>query len=444
METQPTPQDTSRLGFHYFPDTSHYTEGDLRAWIPELRSLGASWLVLKAPANRAIPEVFITGLLAAEVQPILHFHLPLSSPLHTEEISLLFESYAHWGVHYAVLFDRPNRRRSWAEKDWAQVDLVERFLDIFLPAANASQEAGLTPVFPPLEPGGDYWDTAFFRSALQGIQRRGNQDLIRELSISAYAWPDNLPLDWGAGGPERWPGARPYVQGKGSEDQRGFRIFDWYLAICRAVFGSNLPILLLGTGCQIGARRNPQYPIIDETIHTERNIAIFKSLMGNDEIASSSASQDKIPDDVVAGCLWLLAADDESPHIEQAWFRPGGKNLPIVGVLRELLAGARSGGANGAAKFAPGNGNGVVRPIAHYLLLPSYEWGIADWHLEAARSYIKQHRPTVGFSLVEAAQSTYVSVLGDEDEFTDEVLDELRSAGCVVERIEENGTSIAS
>ena len=65
-----------------------------------------------------------------------------------------------------VLFDRPNLRANWPAAAWAQSNLVERFLDVFQPLALAAVQAGLIPVFPPLEPGGDYWDTAFLRSCL--------------------------------------------------------------------------------------------------------------------------------------------------------------------------------------------------------------------------------------------------------------------------------------
>ncbi|MDX1436866.1 MAG: hypothetical protein R3335_08650, partial [Anaerolineales bacterium] len=195
MEGNANSLDTRRIGFHYFPDTAHFRESDLRAWAPELQALGASWLVLKTPLDRAIPEPFISGLFENGIEPILHFQALPTNPPAEEEMALLFKLYAAWGVRYAVIFDRPNRRRTWSERDWAQTDLVERFIDSFLPLGETAIESGLRPVFPPLEPGGDYWDTAFLRSALQAIQRRGSHDLQRRLSISAYAWPDNLPLN---------------------------------------------------------------------------------------------------------------------------------------------------------------------------------------------------------------------------------------------------------
>jgi hypothetical protein len=99
---------TNRIGFHYYPDTFHYREKDLQTWLPELQALGAGWLTLFAHPERAIPEPFIAGLLSNHIEPILHFQLPLPSPTRLPSMDLLLETYAHWGVRYAVLFDRPN------------------------------------------------------------------------------------------------------------------------------------------------------------------------------------------------------------------------------------------------------------------------------------------------------------------------------------------------
>ena len=55
--------DHLRLGFHYFPDTLHYQNSDLNKWLPILQELGASWITLIAPIQRAIPESFLKGLI---------------------------------------------------------------------------------------------------------------------------------------------------------------------------------------------------------------------------------------------------------------------------------------------------------------------------------------------------------------------------------------------
>jgi hypothetical protein len=85
-----------------------------------------------------------------------------------------------------------------------------------------------------------------------------------------------------------------------------------------------------------------------------------------------------------------------------------------------------------------------AHPIDHYLLLPSYEWGVADWHLEVTRPFIIKHRPTVGYSITEAIYAKKVTVIGGDNDFTPEKISHLRNSGCEVEQISGDGTSIAS
>ena len=466
-----------RLGFHYFPDALHYRDSDLETWLPELKALGAAWLTLRAPIERAIPEAFIRGLQDAKIEPILHFHLPLGFQYKIDSLSLMFQLYARWGVHYAALFDRPNDRTAWAPSAWAQADLVERFLDIYLPLAEQVVDAGLTPVFPPLEPGGDFWDTAFLRLALRGMKRRGHTRLIESLVLGAYAWAGNCPLDWGAGGPERWPEARPYQKSEFIEDQRGFRIFDWYLPMAQAELGCTRPILLLGAGSRPGDQTDPHSPAVDRSAHAHRNLAIAR-LAASDWDARPPTTQgepalpdlyktaplEPMPPEVLACNFWLLAAAPGDACAPHAWFQPDGTVLPAVGALRQWYAGLRRSteaptrpapaqmeieGRKGlpSGPFPPLRGETHPHPIAHYLLLPLYAWGAADWDLEFARPFIQEFHPTVGFSVEEASMASRVTLAGSEFAFPEDTVARLEAAGCVVERLEQpngpSGTEVA-
>jgi hypothetical protein len=512
MDRLITPPRNTRLGFHYFPDTLHYRESDLSAWLPEIKSLGVSWVVLMAPADRAIPESFLRGILSAGIEPILHFHMSLDTPPHIQELRLLFNTYARWGVHYAILFDRPNSRRSWLASSWAQSSLVERFLDIYLPIAEAALQAGITPIFPPLEPGGDYWDTTFLRAALQGIQRRGHAQLIERLVLSAYAITCNTSLNWGAGGPERWPSARPYHTPESSQDQRGFHIFDWYLTLARAVLRKNIPIVLLGSGCCPSIHPDPIAIMLDEVAHSQRVISIASLMQGMEDVMEEDKNNpgqkillEPVPPEVVCCNFWVIAAAPDDPDASQAWFQPEGRMLPAVGALRQWFARretahgearpvspvqekmyAPASHSSPAASPAPAAGTGrkatpippassaatptaptagaaaaaslaspfpvgagpgtqaAEHPIAHYLLLPTYEWGIADWHLDVIRPYVKKYKPTIGFSLAEAAQAQVVTVIGGESTFPESSINQLIAAGCVIEQIRGDGTRIAT
>lgn len=353
MSHPPVPPHNTRLGFHYYPDSSHFRKSDLDAWLPELKAMGASWLALQAPANRAIPEQFLTGLLEAGIEPVLQLNLPLEptrwglgcSP---DSLRLLFSTYAQWGVHYIQPFERPNSRSAWPASAWAQSDLVERFLDLYLPTTRRALEAGLTPVFPCLEPGGDYWDTAFLKAALHGLERRGCQEILENLVLSAAARTDKRPLNWGAGGPERWPGRRPYISSGPGEDHQGFYIFDWYLAVARAALGKPLPILLFEAGkyspaeparceqqdCSIYART-----AAEEEAHARRAAAIAQALSaapgnGAESVTTVDGPLEPISPHVLGCSLWLLAAGPGSRYALEAWYSPDGEPLPAAGALR--------------------------------------------------------------------------------------------------------------
>ena len=448
MTTNLAPYANNRLGFHYYPDTLHYQQSDLRTWLPELKALNASWLTLIAPNDHAIPEPFICGLLKEDIQPILHFQLSLEQPKNVETLKLLFRTYAKWGVQYIILFDRPNIRSGWSSTTWAQSDLVERFLDIYLPLANLILEAGLKPVFPPLEPGGDYWDTAFLRAALQSIQRRGQTQLLESLILSAYAWADSKPLDWGAGGPERWPSARPYATPAGQQDQRGFYIFDWYLAISQAVLANPLPILLVGAGSRLAINNEHTSNQVETINHAKRNLVIAQRLLNDRDNPEVPFSLEPISPHVMACNFWLLVADPHNQYATQAWFLSDGSTLPVVDALREWVLERNSQTwsqpSTQPLKIEEYPPSSPEPSIDHYLLLPLYEWGVAEWHLEVIRPFVTKYHPTIGFSLSEASKASRVTVLGGEQSYPEGSIDELQEAGCTVEQITGDGTSIAT
>jgi hypothetical protein len=434
-----TSAQNTRYGFYYFPDTIHYRENDIHSWTSELHALGASWLTLLAPTDRAIPETFIRQLIQEGIQPVIHLPLSTTGPGISDELGIFFNAYSHWGVKYITLFDRPNQLKNWSPSTWAQKNLVERFLDIFIPSAEGVLKAGLIPVFPPLEPGGDYWDTAFLFSALQGIQRRGQQDLLNQLVLSAYGWSGNRSPNWGAGGPERWPRTRPYSTPQNSEDQLGFRIFDWYIAIAESVLGKSLPIILIGAGSKIGDQIDPQSPPVDVHAHSWQNMTLIRLMSGDTQ------EFDPVPSEVLTCNFWLLSAAQGDQEVTNAWYKPDSEKLPIVQMIKDWVS---NGGVNASpsSKYLSSPVSKIIgsRPISHYLLLPTSERGVADWHLDAIRPFINKYKPTIGFSPVEASHAKKVTVVGGATAVPESIIDGLLAAGCIVEQISGDGMNIAT
>lgn len=303
-----------RLGLHYFPDINHYRQNDLKQWLPILQELRVSWLTLYANSRFSIPEAFLSTLGEHKIRPIIHLLSPLNQATSPADFSLLFKQYARWGSKYIVLFDRPNLRQNWSQSEWIQVNPVERFLDIWIPVAETALEAGLTPVVPPLEPGGDYWDTAFLISTFNGLQKRGKDHLIKNLALSALAQTDPDHLDWGRGGPACWPDCRPYFTPNGSQNHQGFHAYEWYLSYADKRLGVRPPMILLQAGA-------PSAQIVQPSAigHAKSIVAILKSLIDTGE-PDANREIDPIPDEVVACNFWLLAEEPGGSHEASTWF----------------------------------------------------------------------------------------------------------------------------
>ncbi len=447
MNSTPIKINNDRIGFHYYPDMDHYKNSDLNEWLPELKALGAKWLSLRASLDRAIPEAFITGLINKNIQPILYFNLQIDSIIDINSLALLLQSYKKWGVEFISLFDRPNLHSQWGSSSWSQQGLVDRFLDTFLPLADIISTNGLTPIFPPLEPGGDYWDTAFLRAALTGIKSRGNTQLLKNMVLGAYSWAGNQPFAWGAGGPERWAGARPYFTPNDEENHMGFRIFDWYNAISEAVLNKKLPIILIGCGSKIGDAQNEKIPAVDVVSHNFRNLQLARFLSNQHDVMRDGATFEPIPDNVLAACFWVLATTEDHPDQKNAWYRADGTTLPAVQSFQSRVASQRNKQDLPQQKKADIPNSSIKKSkemISHYLLLPSLDDNSIDWNINTLLPFINKYHPTVGYSHKDASQANRITMIGDEQWFSKDFEDQLINKGCQVHRIIGNGTSIAT
>jgi hypothetical protein len=391
-----------QLGFHYYPDDRHYTDQDLSTWLPILASLGASWLTVRGSARRAIPENFIKGLIETGIEPIIHIPHPVGK-LDESYLRPILESYSRWGARFVIIYDRPNLREHWANDAWHKKGLVERFVDFAVPTLHLVRASGLAPVLPPLEPGGDYWDTAFLEGVLQSLHRRRNKSLLRDLHISFYAWTNDRPIDWGIGGPEKWENARPYLAIDDVQDHRGFRIFDWYDAIALRVAGELMPLICVGGG--INQRITPVNP----GRHEETILSIVHTLESGD-----------LPTTVRNINFYLLACESTHVDVENAWFPSIDSPISSVNAIR---------------KYISRNKQAVRKPLRHYLLLPDgTEIQDIVSHIEVA-SILRKYSPVVGYSPFEAQLAQTVTLYGDEDDFGATIGKDLENSGCKVKRL---------
>lgn len=390
MQTEP-----KRLGFRYPHNPSESSLQDLERWLTGLAPLEPGFLLLQSTADRAVPEAFIRRIIDHGIAPIVHIDV-LVGALRPAELNSLLYSYAHWGVRYALVYDRPNMKGSWDGNGWNRDALVERYLDAALPILQAQFSAGMVPILSPLQPGGDYWDTAFLRSALKGIARRGQRDLLESLAITAHADTHGKALEWGAGGPSQWPDARPYFTPQGSQDQIGFHVFDWYQQIAQEVVGKPLTILAVTTGASES-----------EPGAAQINAAIARKLDDRTQFQP-----------LIAAVFERVPSADQRPE----WLPTPAPSQPEPATT---------------VKAEPKNALPDLQTdkvLEHYLLLPQGDQAaVPAWR--SATAFALTHQPVVGFSAAEAAMAKQVTLAGGTDLISEEVETLLRSAGCVVQRV---------
>ena len=410
-----------RVGFHYFQDTDHFQTKDLSTWLPQLKSLETAWLVIQSPVNIAIPEEFVSGLIENGIQPIINFDLQVNDETRPEELRVLLSAYAKWGVKYVLFFRSPNVRSAWIEGTWAQGDLVERFLDRYMPFVRMAEQNGLISVFPPLQPGGDYWDLSFLKKVFQLVQQRRLLGFSSNLHMAVSAQTFSKPLSWGSGGSSKWKTPRPYSKPElGEEDQIGFNAWQWYSELAKSMLDSNPKMFLFWFGASTTKQKT-----LDPALDFEQLMSIVTSP------DTAGTEEPRIADQVVACCLWMLSAEATNTKESTAWFDETGQpQLKEIEDYKEQLEETRKQSveypvSNKVAEW--------MYPIDHYLLLPSYEWGVPENTLDRVRPIIRDSKPTIGFSIFEAMNARKVTVWNENGAFEEKDIDMLRQAGCLVD-----------
>jgi hypothetical protein len=417
------PKGDTGIGFHYYPNMDHYSKSDLDFWLPELKAMGASWLVLLSEVNNPINAPFIQGLVQAGIEPLIRVYTPTVRPLDQKVLRSLLETYLKLGVHYVHVYNEPNLTNEWDWAEWSKPALVDRFMEMLIPCLETTKSVGLYPVFTPLSPGGNYWDTVFLKTALDYLVLKGKQDLFETMAVAMHNYVSNKPLDWGKGGPARWPDARPYYCPEGCQDQVGFYMFEWYDAIIRARLGRSLPILSYENGCMVGDQDLAKYPAVDEAAHARIAVEMTKMVMDN-----------VVPDYVFNNAFWLLANSKGSPFEAHAWYKENGHRLPTIQAMKNLSKHPRLATEPPQPTPDPGGDSNGHR-LFHYVLCPTWEWGVSEWYWRMLTNYVKVFKPVCGFKAEEAVLAQYVTIISKPPGVPASAEDRLKAAGCLVERV---------
>ncbi len=420
LEEFPKPKEDTGIGFHYYPDMYHYRREDMQRWIPELKAMGASWLTVLSDVSARIPEAFIRELIAHHIEPVVRIYTPVVYPVDRAALASLCRDYQQWGVHYVHIFNEPNLEAEWSPDEWNKPALVDRFMDIQLPCLEVMAATGVIPLLAPLAPGGNYWDLAFFKTAMDLLAARARPALIEQMGLCIHNYALNRPLTWGQGGAARWPQARPYHTPPGCEDQQGFHLFEWYDEIVRARLGRSLPQICGENGSRVGDAQQAGFPPITPERHAQVHVEMSQRVM-----------EGKTPDYYFNNAFWLLSNGEGNPFEAHAWFKADGHRLPAVDAMKALRKHPR----RASRPASPPPGPDPNKPLYHYLLLPVFESGVSEWYWGLVIEYVKAFKPVCGFDAGEARLARYVTILGNSRGVSGKTEQELRAAGCLVERI---------
>jgi hypothetical protein len=418
------PKGDTGIGFHYYPDIFHYTRDDLNFWLTELKEMGASWLVVLSDPVTPVPEFFINGLRDADIEPLVRIYTPAVRPFDQAALRKVMEAYVQLNVHYVHVYNEPNLTVEWDWSEWSKPALVDRFMEMVIPCMETIKDVGLTPVFTPLSPGGNYWDTVFLQTAFDYMVLKGKESLFDTMAVGIHNYPFNKPLDWGKGGPTRWPDARPYYCPEGCQDQVGFYMFEWYDAIIRPRVGHSLPMLSFENGPLVGNQDHTGYPAVDEAAHARIAVDMTRMLMDN-----------VVPDYVFNNAFWLLQNGLGNPFEGHSWYKRDGSRLPAVQAMKDLSKHPRLETQPVPVPTplpVPTNGD---HPLFHYVLCPVWEWGVSEWYWRMLVNYVKTFKPVAGFDPNEASLAQYVTIIGKPPGVPAAVEEALRAKGCQVERI---------
>lgn len=455
---------SKQLGFHYYDDTDHYDEASLDYWLPKLQAAGTRWLVLSVFENIEIPENFMKRITEAGIEPVISLQLSLSNPPLPEIFRERAAYYRKNGVHLIQFFSRPNMKNSWKPEDWLKPNLVERFIAVFSEYAEICINQKIIPVFPLLQPGGDYWDISFLKESLHILNKQYSQTILPNIIFSADAGFQEHPLDWGKGGPEV---CRPAFAYKSDQaDHRGFYIFEWYHAIIQKELGKNVPIILFHTG-----RWTSETGPFDIS-PKEAKQQLFKVLSMLQE-QSAQPSIASIPAYVISCNLYKLPSEylmnlkfESEParsgkitELRKKFRKNSGtvqaKATAAKTVSSEIssliwsLISALAPYFSGAGKtFLTAVGENFVKivrsliaiilrgeSISSYFLIPDAESLLTEEQKEIIRQYTSQKSCKSGRNLNEALSSPKVILLNDNSLYPKNIIKQLRYNNCQIQTV---------
>jgi hypothetical protein len=397
---------SNKLGFHYFLDDERFNKEDAHLWIKKLNEINAKWLVVNNPNKRAIPEEFIKSFLGSGIDLIVNFNQQLNSQNSQSNIRTLLDVYGKWGLKFACLFEKPNLLSSWGEIEWNKQNIVEIHLNKFIQFAKICIENNIKPIFSPLFPGGDYWDLAFLEESLKTLASTASPNVLNNIILSAFGWTHGHSIEWGSGGKKKWINSKPFKVSQNSQDQKGFRTYEWYLEISKKVLGRKLPIFIFEAGKNNSKESEDQISASDK-------LPIIPNLLSGANIydpEEPSHLLSPLPNEVLGCALFILSANSNGNYSPYRWFKSNGEPLELA-----INLGAKNNYLDEKKDFIPI----TTEPIEEsyhfkyhrFILIADELRNDMPILLEKLDTYIREFKPQIGFSINEALNAAHILII---------------------------------
>jgi hypothetical protein len=235
----PRPTDDNGRGIHWIPTVSQTAEVVDR-FVEEAVGMGMKWVVfLNEGTDVGANDYLVEQLSDAGIEPVMRVYTPGLVPIEGD-LQAMVSHYAKLGVRYFQLYNEPNLM----VETHGQSPDVDRYLDLWLPAAQEVLAGGGLPGFGALSPQGEVEDFAFLRTALDRLKARGKADVLDRAWLSLHNYTTGI---------------------ESLNDPNGFLRFRQYDAICRSAIGRSLPIIGTEGGSHVSSHVSEQEQIATVT-----------------------------------------------------------------------------------------------------------------------------------------------------------------------------------
>ena len=264
--------------------------------------MGVKWVTfLNDGATTSDNDYLVSKLVGAGIEPVMRVFSATIAPLQGD-IEGMVRHYTAMDVHYFQPFNEPNLN---CENPDCKVS-VDRYLDAWIPAAQAITRGGGLPGFGSMAPGGEYDDQAFLQASLKS---RG------QLSSLDHAWLSMHNYTWN----------HPIAE-RGDGD--GFFKFRAYDKMVHDALGRDLSIIGTEGGTFEGEQEDLKMPAVTATMAADWTRDAFQYL------------RDKRERWLLASSVWTIAdvagGGGDARFEAQALFKADGRKSAIVSALQNL------------------------------------------------------------------------------------------------------------